>query len=254
MGRYTLIGADGVPCASTTPGRLGGHRRNRVYGRLDCAGALRWIAKGHYVTQRVFFADEATALSAGFRPCARCLPERYAAWKRGAMTVRLDAREPFDYEHLLRFLAARAVPGVETVEEGAFRRDGFALEIDAGGATLSVEDGFVAGGASRGGDGRARQGVAGGASRRSASLAVRLAPGAIGDGVRRARAMLDLDADPAAIAAVLGGDPVLAPLVAARPGLRSPGAFDAYEVGVRAVVGQQVSVAGARTVLGRMAE
>ena len=66
---------------SEVPGRLGGHRKNRIYGRLDCAGAARWIAKGHYVRQRVFFADEATAIAAGYRPCARCLPAEYAAWR-----------------------------------------------------------------------------------------------------------------------------------------------------------------------------
>jgi len=78
---YTLVGRDGVPCASAVPGTLGGHRKGRIYGRLDCPSALRFIAKGHYVKERVFFADEATAVAAGYRPCARCLPERYAAWK-----------------------------------------------------------------------------------------------------------------------------------------------------------------------------
>jgi hypothetical protein len=78
---YTLIGADGVSYASERPGTFGGHRRTKVYGRLDCAGALRWIARGHYVRHRVFFADEATAIAAGYRPCARCMPERYREWK-----------------------------------------------------------------------------------------------------------------------------------------------------------------------------
>jgi len=78
---YKLVGADGREVLSETPGTLGGHRRNRIYGRLDCPGALRWIAKGHYVRQRVFFADEATAVAAGYRPCATCLPEAYRAWK-----------------------------------------------------------------------------------------------------------------------------------------------------------------------------
>ena len=78
---YKLIDADGQPYESDTPGTLGGHRGNRVYGRLDCEGALRWIAKGHYVSQRVFFADEATAVAAGYRPCATCMPEAYATWK-----------------------------------------------------------------------------------------------------------------------------------------------------------------------------
>jgi methylphosphotriester-DNA--protein-cysteine methyltransferase len=78
---YRLIGPDGREVLSETPGTLGGHRKNKIYGRLDCAGAARWIAKGHYVKQRVFFADEATAVAAGYRPCANCLPEAYAAWK-----------------------------------------------------------------------------------------------------------------------------------------------------------------------------
>lgn len=79
--RYRLIGPDGAEYLSSVPGTLGGHRRNRIYGRLDCPSALRWLAKGHLVRQRVFFADEETAIAAGYRPCAVCLPERYRAWK-----------------------------------------------------------------------------------------------------------------------------------------------------------------------------
>ncbi len=78
---YTLIVADDVAFESPTPGTLGGHRRNRGYGRLDCPSALRWLAKGKYSRHRVFFADEATAIAAGYRPCGRCLPGRYAAWR-----------------------------------------------------------------------------------------------------------------------------------------------------------------------------
>jgi AraC family transcriptional regulator of adaptative response / DNA-3-methyladenine glycosylase II len=66
--------------------------------------------------------------------------------------------------------------------------------------------------------------------------------------------MLDLDADPAAVAAVLAGDPALAPLIEARPGLRVPGAWDGFELAVRAILGQQVSVRGATTLTGRLAE
>ncbi|HKC29119.1 MAG TPA: Ada metal-binding domain-containing protein [Jatrophihabitans sp.] len=82
--RYTLIGADGRPYRSETPGALGGHRRSRIYGRLDCPSALRWIARGKYVANRVFFADEATARAAGYRPCHDCLPDQYAAAKSAA--------------------------------------------------------------------------------------------------------------------------------------------------------------------------
>jgi Metal binding domain of Ada len=80
---YRLIGPDASEVLSRTPGTLGGHRRSKVYGRLDCPGALRWIARGHYVRHRVFFADEETAVAAGYRPCAVCLPEQYRLWKAG---------------------------------------------------------------------------------------------------------------------------------------------------------------------------
>lgn len=59
----------------------GGHRGTRIYGRLDCPSALRAIAKGGYVKCRVFFVDEAAAPAVGHRPCARCMPEKYTAWK-----------------------------------------------------------------------------------------------------------------------------------------------------------------------------
>lgn len=79
---WTLIGPDNRPYVSERPGTLGGHRRSRIYGRLDCPSALRAIARGGYVTQRVFFLNEEDARAAGYRPCAVCLREAYAAWKR----------------------------------------------------------------------------------------------------------------------------------------------------------------------------
>ena len=78
---WTLMGANGLPYDSDTPGTLGGHRRRRVYGLLACRSAAQAIARGGYAKYRVFFCDEATALVAGYRPCAVCLPEKYAAWK-----------------------------------------------------------------------------------------------------------------------------------------------------------------------------
>jgi hypothetical protein len=84
---YTLLGPDRRPYRGVTPGTLGGNRRNRLYGRLDCRAALRAIARGGYVNNRVFFADEATAVRASYRPCAVCLPAEYAAWKARASTL-----------------------------------------------------------------------------------------------------------------------------------------------------------------------
>jgi methylated-DNA-[protein]-cysteine S-methyltransferase len=81
MKQHTLVGPDAQPFRSTTPGTLGGHRRDRIYGRLDCAGAARALARGGYVADRVFFADAPTAIAAGYRPCATCLPAAYATFK-----------------------------------------------------------------------------------------------------------------------------------------------------------------------------
>ena len=78
---YTLQYPTG-PYSSTIPGLLGGHRRQRIYGHLNCPSALRALIKGGpYATHRVFFANEEAAIACGYRPCARCLPNEYAAWK-----------------------------------------------------------------------------------------------------------------------------------------------------------------------------
>ncbi|QIB32391.1 Ada metal-binding domain-containing protein [Ancylobacter pratisalsi] len=78
---YKLLGGDGRVYQSEVPGLLGGHRQTKVYGRLDCPAALRAIARGGYIPHRVFFADEATAIEAGYRPCAACLRETYRTWR-----------------------------------------------------------------------------------------------------------------------------------------------------------------------------
>ena len=83
MATFTLTGPDGQACSSDTPGTLGGHRRLKIYGRLDCPSANRHLARGAYAAHRVFFADEAAAIGAGYRPCANCMPERHATWKAG---------------------------------------------------------------------------------------------------------------------------------------------------------------------------
>lgn len=79
---YTLVAADGTRVSSPTKGTLGGYRKERRYGRLDCKAARRALAMGRgYEQQRVFFADEATAIAAGYHPCSVCMPEAYKAWK-----------------------------------------------------------------------------------------------------------------------------------------------------------------------------
>lgn len=146
------------------------------------------------------------------------------------IVLRLDYRPPYDWHQLIGFLRARAIPGVEVVTADAYRRT---LRIGAHAGTLEIRPI---------------------AERPSLALAVSpaLAP-ALMPIVARVRRMFDLDARPDAIGAVLGRDPVLAPLVAARPGLRLPGAIDPFEAAIRALLGQQVSVAAATTLAGRFA-
>jgi methylphosphotriester-DNA--protein-cysteine methyltransferase len=86
MTTYTLLGADGRPYQSTVKGTWGGHRASKIYGRLDCVAARRAIARGGYLTHRVFFADEQTAAAAGYRPCGTCCTDRYEAWKTARAT------------------------------------------------------------------------------------------------------------------------------------------------------------------------
>lgn len=78
---FTRVGPDGKPYTHSTPGTFGGHCGGKLYGRLDCRAAPQAIARGGYVKHRVFFADAATAIAAGYRPCAVCMPMEYAAWK-----------------------------------------------------------------------------------------------------------------------------------------------------------------------------
>jgi len=88
---YTLIEADGEAYQSPAPGAWGGHRAAKIYGRLDCPAALRAIARGGYVRHRVFFADEETAIAAGYRPCGACCPDRYRAWKAASQAESVDS-------------------------------------------------------------------------------------------------------------------------------------------------------------------
>ena len=144
----------------------------------------------------------------------------------GRVTVRLAVRQPFHAAALLDFLAAHVLPGVETIDGTTYVRV-LRLPHGLGVMALTLHDDHVT------------------CELELADL--RDTAVAIG----RARRMLDLDADPVAIDTVLGADDVLRELVAAAPGLRVPSHVDGFEVAVRTIVGQQVSVAGANTVLGR---
>lgn len=148
----------------------------------------------------------------------------------GATMVRLDYRPPLGWRRLLRFLAARATPGVESVVDGRYART---MALDGHAGWLEVRPAT---------DGQAVN------VRVSDSLAPVLMTL-----LARVRHLFDLDAEPDAIADALGRDPRLARTVRRVPGLRVPGAMDGFEVAVRAVLGQQVSVRGATTLAGRLA-
>ncbi len=79
MKAYKLLGADGKIYESDTPGQFGGSSKMKIYGRLDCPSATSTIRRfpGVYEQHRVFFADEQTALAAGYRPCGNCLRTKY---------------------------------------------------------------------------------------------------------------------------------------------------------------------------------
>ena len=84
MKKYKLLGPEG-PYKSDVPGTLGGNGNQKIYGRLDCPSAVRAVKAGDtYQKHRVFFADEATAIASGHRPCGNCMKEAYRAWKAGA--------------------------------------------------------------------------------------------------------------------------------------------------------------------------
>lgn len=85
--KYKLIDGNGVQYLSDTPGILGGNKKLKIYGKLDCPSANRWIQKGYYVQDRVFFASEEDAINAGYRPCAICMKEKYLEWKENQKSL-----------------------------------------------------------------------------------------------------------------------------------------------------------------------
>ncbi|MCF6468029.1 DNA-3-methyladenine glycosylase 2 family protein [Nonomuraea sp. MG754425] len=145
-----------------------------------------------------------------------------AVTEAATLRLRLHRREPYDADGVFAFLASRAIPGLEVAD-----RTSYARTVPGGTITLTPQRDHIA------------LDVAVADTRQLARV------------VARCRRLLDLDADPEAISETLG-QTSLGPLVAARPGLRVPGTFDGFELAVRAVVGQQISVAGARTLLGRV--
>ena len=148
-----------------------------------------------------------------------------------SLTLTLSYAPPYDWAGMMEFFAARAIDGVEIVEPHRYRRT---ISLDGVDGTIDI---------------RPLEG-------RPALAATIRFPSvkALPTILARIRRMFDLGADIAAITRQLGEDPHLAPLVAARPGLRVPGAWDGFEMAVRAILGQQITVTGARRLAGKLVE
>jgi len=147
----------------------------------------------------------------------------------GKLTLRLQYRPPFDASSLLTYLERRAIPGVEEVVNGCYRRT---MRLPRSRGIIELEP-----------------------LEQTNAVRLRLQLNDLSDLsmlVQQCRYLFDLDAVPSAITEVLAIDPLLAPLVNVRPGLRVPGTVGGFELAVRAIVGQQVSVAGAQTLVGRL--
>ncbi len=205
-------------------------------------------------TRRVLFAKQLIhetrmpmteiALAAGFgsvrrfnetfqelfqRPPSALRRKSFASPAGAGVTLQLRYRPPYDWTSMLGYLEARAIPGVEVVENGRYLRT-----VEIGGFAGSVEVGHLP-------------------QRQSLGITihfpdVRSFPAI----VTRVRRLFDLGADIETIDAHLSCDPLLAPLVAQRPGLRAPGGWDGFELAVRAILGQQISVAAARRLAGQL--
>ncbi len=161
----------------------------------------------------------------------------------GSYEFRLAYRPPYDWERMLAFLALRAAPGLEQVSDGAYRRT---IELGVG---SNQQSGWIE--VSR----PVSQPAKRTAQRHSLRLTVHFPkPVALFRIIERVRGMFDLSAAPGEIAARLRGDGALGDSVRRSPGLRVPGCWDGFELAVRAVLGQQVTVAGARTLVRRLVE
>lgn len=173
------------------------------------------------------FNDTIHAVYATTPGALRGRVSRAVAGSPGTLHLRLPVRQPHDAAATLRFLGRRAVPGVETYDGTTYRRS---LLLPHGDAQVSL---------------RGQAGHVG--------CTLLLAdPRDVVPAVARCRRLLDLDADPTAVDDALAADPVLAPLVSDQPGLRVPGCVDGTEMAVRAVLGQQISISGARSLAGRL--
>jgi len=173
-----------------------------------------------------------TTFREAYRMAPRDLRRRPPASVDNRLTLRLGYRPPYDFAAMLAFLRGRALPGVEVVDDTSYAR------------VIGPADapGWLRVSAWPGGEHALKLELHGASSAQLLEI------------VNRLRRMFDLDADPQAIASVLSADPRLRSLLQQWPGLRLPSGWDGFEIAVRAIIGQQVSVAAARTLAARLAQ
>ena len=232
-------------------GRLGiGARQLRRLFRQHLGASPKAVAG----TRRLLFAKRLitdttlpmtdVALAAGFgslrrfndifrrlygRPPSRLRRAGADGVAQSGVALRLAFKPPYDWAGLIGFLAARAIPGVERVSA-----DSYARTIALGGASGTII-------------------VRPDLGRQSLTATIRFPLiGEMGRIVNRIRCLFDLGADPCLIGAQLSADPEMAARVRARPGLRVPGAWDGFELGVRAILGQQITVGAATALAGKL--
>lgn len=231
---------------------LGERQLRRLFIEHTGAGPQAVAANRRLLTAKQLITDTALplcdiAFAAGYRSLRRFNDAILKAYgmaptelRRASETqagstirIRLGYRPPFDFEQVLTYLSFRAIPGVETTERMRYARS---FEIEGARGIVNIEP------APRGHalDARVRFFEAGPKVLPIRTIAARL------------RRLFDLDAEPGAIAAALGADPLIGPRLARAPGLRVPGSLDGFELAIRAVLGQQISVKGATTIAARI--
>jgi AraC family transcriptional regulator of adaptative response / DNA-3-methyladenine glycosylase II len=232
---------------ATTLGVTARHLRRALLGELGATpvalAQARRLALSKQLLQDTALPVSDIAFSAGFASlrrfnalfsrCYGCAPsalrKRPGPAPSEALSLHLEYRPPLDWPAVLAFLGKRAIPGVEAVRAGSYRRY---VEVGRHSGWLEVSQ-----------DGQRAALLA--------RLSLSLLP-AVLEVTARLRAWFDLDAQPAIVGDHLAGDPILGPLLRRQPGLRLLGAFDGFEMAVRAVVGQRISVSAATTVCGRL--
>jgi AraC family transcriptional regulator, regulatory protein of adaptative response / DNA-3-methyladenine glycosylase II len=191
-------------------------------------------------TIRQIFADTPSGLRARAAKSAQAKRDRQQAAPQ-AIHLRLPCRRPFNPASVLDFLGVRALPGVESLDGTSYRRT---LRLPHGHAVVTLAAPVP---------GRGGQDATDGPAYVGADLVLSDLRD-LTTAVARCRQLLDLDADPIAVSEALRNEPLIGAAVVRDPGRRVPGAAEGFELAVRAVIGQQVSVAGARTVAGRLVE